>query len=110
MSCDLLQPGGSMMRGDNPRGGGAPLPPPPAPPAGMGFDSPSDQVSPFFRIQVKLMMGLISVAVLRGLTRKYTGEEGLYVNTKQDAKILVKPKHLQPDWYSVCMEIVEEYI
>ena len=55
------------------------------------------------------MVGLISVAVLRGLTQKYTGEEGLYVNTKQDAKILVEPKHLQPDWYSVCMGIVEEY-
>lgn len=44
-----------MLRGDNQRGGGggAPLPPPPAPPAGMGFDSPSDQVSRLFKAQGK---------------------------------------------------------
>lgn len=51
----FCQPGGNMLRGDNQRGGGggAPLPPPPAPPAGMGFDSPSDQVSRLFKAQGK---------------------------------------------------------
>ncbi|XP_048765782.1 splicing factor, proline- and glutamine-rich-like isoform X2 [Ostrea edulis] len=39
-----MDPASGILRGESQRGsGGAPLPPPPAPPAGMGFESPSDQ-------------------------------------------------------------------